>query len=72
MRPALRPFVQLTRAYVGPELDFDVQAILRAEEVPKCKLGRGGIEARLGYNTWLHVRPMERDADQAVFASKDF
>lgn len=72
IRPALRPLVQLTRSYVGPELDFDVQAVLRAEAVPKLQLGRGVVAARLGYNTWLHARPMRRDADEAIFSLKEF
>jgi type VI secretion system protein ImpH len=72
VRPALRPLVHLTRTYVGPDLDFDVQAILKKDHVPPCKLGRGGIEARLGYNTWVHSKPMTRDADEAVFSLKEF
>ena len=31
---ALKPLCQLTRCYVGPEFEFDVQLLLRAEEVP--------------------------------------
>src|SRR5262249_16640174 len=37
----LRPVAQLTRAYMGPELDFDVQLVLKREEVPWCQLGEG-------------------------------
>ncbi len=63
----LRPLCQLARMYVGPELDFDVQPVLRAAEVPPCRLRRGGERSRLGWNTWVHSRPMTRDVDDAVF-----
>jgi type VI secretion system protein ImpH len=63
----LRPLCQLARMYVGPELDFDVQPVLRAAEVPPCRLRWGGERSRLGWNTWVHSRPMTRDVDDAVF-----
>ncbi len=59
---------QLARLYVGPELDFDVQLVLRAQEVPAMKLAEGGLGARLGWNTWLCSVPRTRDADDAVFS----
>ena len=34
--PALRPLCQMTRLYVGPTLDFDVQPVLKPEEVPSA------------------------------------
>jgi type VI secretion system protein ImpH len=64
----LRPLCQLTRMYVGPELDFDVQPVLWAREVPACRLGRAGERSRLGWNTWVHSRAMRRDVDDAVFS----
>src|SRR5262249_29678817 len=33
----LRPLAQMARTYVGPELDFDVQPVLKAAEVPQCR-----------------------------------
>ena len=65
---SLRPICQLARVYVGPELDFDVQPVLKAAEVPKCSLRRQGERSRLGWNTWVHSRPMRRDVDDAVFS----
>lgn len=69
---AIRPAVQLTRAYVGAEFDFDVQLILERSEVPRCQLGvAGGQGARLGWDAWLQTRPFERHADDSVFSVSD-
>src|SRR5262249_48305491 len=54
----------LLRLYVGPELDYDVQLLLSAVDVPACQLSEGdGLGARLGWNTWLLSAPCPRDAD---------
>ncbi len=61
----------LIRLYAGPELDFEVQLRLRAEEIPQTILldeGTAGPGARLGWNTWLCSLSSEEDADDAVFA----
>jgi type VI secretion system protein ImpH len=63
----LRPMWQMARMYVGAELDFDVQPVLKAAEVPLCQLGKDGERPRLGWNTWVHARPLRRDVDDAVF-----
>jgi type VI secretion system protein ImpH len=62
----------LTRLYLGPELDFEVQLVLRAREVPGCRLaggGRGG--SRLGWDSWVQTAPPRRDADDAVFEGEE-
>lgn len=65
----LKPLCQMIRTYAGPQFDFDVQPVLRAEEVPWCKLGAdGGDPARLGWNTWIRSGPSHRDADDAIFS----
>ncbi len=66
---ALRPICQMIRSYAGPHFDFDVQPVLKAEEVPACRLGGEGPDpARLGWNCWVRSRTLERDADDAVFS----
>jgi type VI secretion system protein ImpH len=65
-RKALFLLTHLVRLYVGPELDFDVQLVLKAEDVPACRLG-GGAAAHLGWNTWSLSGPAARDAEDAVF-----
>ncbi len=66
-RKSLFLLAQMTRLYVGPELDFDVQLVLTAGEVPKSRLGGEGFGSRLGWNTWVVSRSPERDADDAIF-----
>jgi type VI secretion system protein ImpH len=62
----------LVRLYLGPELDFDVQVILEAKKVPRCRLsGRKAVGPLLGWNTWLRSLPMGADAEDAVFEGKE-
>ncbi len=57
----------LVRLYADPGLDFDVQLVLKAEEVPKLQLtGAGTLGARLSWNTWLLARPASSDAEDVV------
>lgn len=51
--------------YVGIDLEWELQLVLRADEVPSITLGTGpGV--RLGYTTWLNSRPCAVDADDLV------
>lgn len=62
---------QLIRHYVGTEFDFDIQPVLRAEEVPPCRLGGdSGDPSYLGWNTWLISEPLVHDAEDALFVSE--
>jgi type VI secretion system protein ImpH len=66
----LRSLCQLTRAYVGLELDFDVQVVLQAAEVPACRLTSDSAEGSyLGWNTWVRSDPCGQDAEDAVFSA---
>lgn len=51
------------RNYIGDELVWDVQLILRKEEVPAASLGKSG---RLGWSTWTKSKPLPRDADNLI------
>ena len=63
--------VHLVRLYVGAELDFDVQLVLAAEDVPECRLDQEGVGPRLGWNTWLISRQPARPVEDAIFASEE-
>jgi type VI secretion system protein ImpH len=64
--------VHLVRLYVGPELDFDVQLLLRSNEVPAAHLaGRQAPGGRLGWNSWLKSAPRRVDAGDAIFQGKE-
>jgi type VI secretion system protein ImpH len=58
----------LTRSYVGPALDFDVQLTLKAAEIPALALSADPIGGgRLGWNTWLPTTRPRSDASDAIF-----
>jgi type VI secretion system protein ImpH len=64
--------VHLVRLYVEPTLDFDVQLILKAQEVPECGItGAGTFGARLGWNTWLLTQSLTDDADDVVLEGEE-
>jgi len=58
----------LVRLYIGPELDFDIQLILRKEDIPACHMNAdAGVGPQLGRNTWVACEGFTEDADDAVF-----
>jgi type VI secretion system protein ImpH len=68
---AFRPLVGLAHFYAGEECDFDVQLVLKAAEVPACRLGETGNHApRLGWSTWLKSREFLCDAEDAILAGR--
>jgi type VI secretion system protein ImpH len=63
---------QLVRFYVGPEFDFDVQLVLRAEDVPACELTDDPAAGpRLGWNCWLLTDRAAEPAEDALFDGDD-
>jgi type VI secretion system protein ImpH len=58
----------VARLYLGPEFDFDVQLVLRKEDVPSCRLTDDRVAGpRLGWNCWVLSQTPEKDAEDAVF-----
>jgi type VI secretion system protein ImpH len=69
---ALRPLCQFTRTYVGPELDFDIQPVLKRDEVPPTQLSPDTEDGPfLGWNTWMPSESRDRDVDDAVFVLEE-
>ncbi|HEY1755879.1 MAG TPA: type VI secretion system baseplate subunit TssG [Bryobacteraceae bacterium] len=65
---AIGELQDLVRFYVGPVLRFDVQLVLKADEVPFSQLGdesRAG--PRLGWCGWAKTEEFQNDAGDAVF-----
>ena len=61
--------IPIVRNYAGDTLVWDVNLILRREDVPPTRLGRDG---RLGWTTWLMPRNKQSDAaDLFLDASAD-
>lgn len=51
------------------ELDFEVQLILKKEEVPACELQFGDDSApRLGWTSWAKTEPKREDANDTIFS----
>lgn len=64
----LRRLADLTRLFVGPGFSFDVQLVLKKEEVPDCVMASEGPTApRLGLNTWAKSEPLKHDPEDAIF-----
>jgi type VI secretion system protein ImpH len=56
---SLKRLVDLVRSYIGFELDWDVNLVLKKNEIPALKLDQ---PRQLGRTAWLLSRPAERDA----------
>ena len=65
----LQALTQMIRTYAGPQFDFDIQVVLKAAEVPCCRLGGDGSDpSRLGWNTWILSAQADHDVADAVFS----
>jgi len=58
--PSLPRLVACVRNYAGDEMQWDVNLILKKEEVPQTQLG---VQGQLGWTTWLIARPPQDEAD---------
>ena len=65
---AFTALCQLTRFYVGTELDFDIVLIPRSDDAPAAALG-AGQGPRLGWTSWLGRPAGEKQAFERVRVS---
>jgi len=66
---AYEPLRALTRFYSNDEFDFEVELILKREEVPSCEVGSLGAAApQLGWITWLKSAPFQREACDTILS----
>lgn len=66
---AWEPLRALTRFFSGDEIDFEVQLLLRRDEVPACELKGEASPAsapQLGWTTWATTTPMGRDPGDTI------
>jgi predicted component of type VI protein secretion system len=61
--------VELTRFFVGEDVNFETRPILRREEVPWCVLGEDR-SVRLGWSMWLKIHEIDEDVAQPVFGAR--
>lgn len=64
--PRLGDLMALARLYVGSGLSFDVQVVLKKEDVPECRLGDAVSPPKLGWNCWARVAPLTADSRDAI------
>ncbi|MCL5777303.1 type VI secretion system baseplate subunit TssG [Limibaculum sp. FT325] len=57
---SLKRLAAIVRNYLGDTLEWEANLVLKADEVPRMRLGHQG---RLGWTTWLGERAPGRDAD---------
>ena len=64
---AYQPLRTLVRFYAGDEFDFELQLILKREEVPSCELGAQLDQAPLlGWVSWSKCNPLSRDPAETI------
>jgi type VI secretion system protein ImpH len=69
---AYKPAAEMTRLLAGLEFDFDLQLVLKAEQVPACILTTyARRKPMLGWTTWLKTQPFAEDDGQVVLSIKD-
>lgn len=67
--PGMQRLEAWVRQYAGLTLAWDVNLILRKEQVPGLRLGH---DARLGWSTWLSSKTPDRDDRQLVVSPRPF
>lgn len=69
-RPRFQALTELARLFLGAWPHIEVQLVLKAPDVPRCRLStKRDLAMRLGRDSWLVGRPAQRDSDDAVFPS---
>jgi type VI secretion system protein ImpH len=67
-----KPAVELTCFLTGTHCDFDIQLVLRAEEVPKLiATSRARRRPMLGWTSWLKTRPFGENDSQVVLSTRN-
>lgn len=66
---SLERLVALVRNYVDDGLSWDLQLVLKKEEVPPLQLGESG---QLGWTTWAASAPLDEDADDLMLDASTF
>ena len=65
--PAHKPLRAILSFFSNDEFDFEVQLLLKRDEVPLCELGAEGEGApQLGWVTWMRSVPMQRDPQETI------
>ena len=66
---AHEPLKSLAKFTARGQIDFEVQLILKKEQVPACELGlEGPLGPRLGWTSWAKTKPKLADAGDTIFS----
>lgn len=69
-QPSLDRLAALVCNYLGLAIDWDVNLVLRGDQVPAARLGGGlGGTTRLGHTSWLGSRRDTGDADDLILSA---
>jgi type VI secretion system protein ImpH len=61
------PLRAITRFFSGDEIDFEVQLVLKREQVPACELDEAvTVVPQLGWSTWVKSVAMTRDPADTI------
>jgi type VI secretion system protein ImpH len=63
--PSLNILIAMVRHYIGDILDWDLQLILKKEDVPALALNG---KQQLGYTSWAVINHKINDADEFIFS----
>lgn len=63
--PSMARLTSIVRTHVGDSLDWDVNLVLKGDQVPVAILGQS---ARLGHTSWLGRRQTQKDADELMLS----
>lgn len=66
--PRFRPLVEMTRFYTGRELDFEINLIMKAVDVPPARLSASS-GPRLGWTSWIKTKAFTGDDNQVILAA---
>lgn len=66
---SLKKMVTWIYNYTGYELGWEIQLILKADQVPQTSLGKAG---KLGYTTWLKTKEFTKDPDQLMIREESY
>jgi type VI secretion system protein ImpH len=70
--PAFKPATELARFLAGIEFDFDINLVLKADQVPGCVLSTSvSTSPMLGWTTWLKTQPFSEDDSQVVLSTNN-
>jgi type VI secretion system protein ImpH len=61
--------LELTRFFVGEDVNFEVRPMLKRQDVPFCVLGTDA-SVRLGWSMWLKEHEFDEDVAQPVFGAR--